>query len=337
MQQVATQKLDDLSSAASDASSVSLFNLLVGPWLEDNLDVSWIRESLRNLQLFMVMFDYLYRAFISIKTVRKYFSKSTCQAPVIDIRERGLFCSSSNRNFLPEMPPKIQVLLMWLYYTWFYVLIGLVFVFVVLYTSITTYIPLFNSYVSSCVNHDTIASSENVTRTFLSRNLNSIAFNYASMSGNREISESLGEYNFRSASHCSEQHTASSPNYLTDQRTFLDSTALHEKYIRDSDFIRGCVDYKSMDHLFATACNSSASEATSLICPQSFRGDANALSFGDFYPQTERLELENSYFNCSALPVCSFTCSGPHVAGDLLSNNETNSLFLIVKHVAVVQ
>jgi hypothetical protein len=58
------------------------------------------------------------------------------------------------------------------------------------------FVPEYNSYMSACVHHSS-------NHTFLSRNLNSAAFNYASSEGGGVIGRGLTRYNAQTAEYCS--------------------------------------------------------------------------------------------------------------------------------------
>jgi hypothetical protein len=64
------------------------------------------------------------------------------------------------------------------------------------------FVPGYQSYMGSCVHHT-------ANHTFVSRNLNSLAFNFAAGEGSAVIGRGLGRYNAESAQYCSNSATKS--------------------------------------------------------------------------------------------------------------------------------
>lgn len=56
-------------------------------------------------------------------------------------------------------------------------------------------VPEYQGYVAACVVHSS-------NSTFVSRTVNSAAFNYASLDGNTDISKGILKYNLRSSDYC---------------------------------------------------------------------------------------------------------------------------------------
>jgi predicted MFS family arabinose efflux permease len=64
------------------------------------------------------------------------------------------------------------------------------------------FVPGYQSYIGSCVHHT-------ANHTFVSRNLNSLAFNFAAGEGSAVIGRGLVRYNAESAQYCSNSATKS--------------------------------------------------------------------------------------------------------------------------------
>lgn len=81
-------------------------------------------------------------------------------------------------------------------------------------------LPAHNGYVAACVHH-TRAS------TLLSRNLDSFAFNYASLDGNLDITAGLADYNRLHGVLCSGERAPTETAYARDLNSFLSLNHTH--------------------------------------------------------------------------------------------------------------
>lgn len=318
--------------------SQSLFKIVFGPWITDYLSFESVFIILAAFQSFFVIFDYLYRAFRSLSIIRKQCSKVSSAMTVIDMRANTSCLEKlCNGERLCEIPQNVKVVLTIISYTWFYLLMfGLFFVMIVC-VLVAVYVPAYRSYTTHCVKHEsgrerTIQEGENGTTysgTFLARNLNSFAFNYAAMSGNNEIASSVSEYNLRSSRDCAKYASMSASRYKVDHQQYADAVRLLRSTTTQSTVLNRCVNTTAMAQLFSVACTGPAflsstkyANTTGLVCPTGYNAYPKSSQIdtrpGD-EPLSEEGLLRDSNFLCSAIPQCLISCSGPRT--DLIQTN----------------
>ena len=69
------------------------------------------------------------------------------------------------------------------------------------------YVPLYQNYSANCV----VQSSHR--GTFLTRNINALAVNYAAGNGNAAISDGISDYNIRASRYCAKSFSASQEKF----------------------------------------------------------------------------------------------------------------------------
>lgn len=84
------------------------------------------------------------------------------------------------------------------------------------------YVPIYNEYVAACVEH---------TRndTFLTSNLYSIAYNYASEDGNTNAYDGVDNYNIMYTDHCSTYSSQTQKQLNSETLTFQSQAAMQEQ------------------------------------------------------------------------------------------------------------
>ena len=342
------------ASATFSRSSMSAYDLFIGPWLSGNIDSSVFMSTIEAIEYFLIIFDVIYRVFQSLKVIRKHW-RGVITSP-LDIRtNKNLFCNSifgRRTNINPNSllnNKNVRMFCMLFYHLWFYVMALMVFMTVVLTSMIHLYVPIFDSYVTHCVHKGQVLSSSssptstsrsnhsavesfmsNITNsgefndatvlkysgTFLARNLNSMAVNYASMNGNAEITRSVSDYNVASSDACSEHFIATSTTYQEQSRVFEQARADYFDRLYRRNFIYDCVNATALSDLFSSACNrddgSGNMENHNLDCPRPYEFYPSPNSDKDaLYYQVAMSTMEYNVFDCSVLPTCTLSCSGP--------------------------
>lgn len=384
---------DAVNRTSFDGTSLSVYDLLIGPWLTGHVDSDVFLQAIEAMQLFLYIFDIIYRVFQTLKIVQKHWSSVMASSPTIDIRAKEdlltkIFCSSSKQSLLgssSQFSSQINVAFQFVLYFWFYIVVLLAFISIALASIVYLYAPMYDSYIQNCVKQhqpsqivvsarslfSAISSSssfvyDDVTKnsrtaehfeahftsseiingtsdfvdddgggdggTFLARNLKSMAYNYASMDGNAEITRSLTEYNAKSSNQCSSQFTSSSARYEGLLKIFKEAKFLYTDRLHQLEFLNNCVNSSKTSELFESVCGSSSSSSSyqeedniytddslSSICPsEPYTHYPSTGRFDDkfspfYYQSHSQLVLEESVFNCGALPTCAPSCSGPEI------------------------
>mmetsp|Transcript_29098 Transcript_29098/g.59526 ORF Transcript_29098/g.59526 Transcript_29098/m.59526 type:complete len:999 (-) Transcript_29098:133-3129(-) len=286
--------------------------------------------SVGDLTSFLVLFDYLYRAYQSLQIFARFYGRSGVMIPDADMQvDRKEFqVGSSPVQAAMELATSPYVL----------GLVAALFgaVFVVYFCAV--YIPLLESYKGGCVTGDTSNG------TFVSNNLYSVSYNYAASDGNEDLFNGLSDYNVAKADYCSAYATSTAEQQQEDE-LFLSSLRAAQKASRDDvNLFKQCVDSSAMDESFQRACcgqqpNGGKYDAcsaygsddlwtnSSLACPLN---EYDRPSNSPFAPLSEYLsdpacelpkdsawdewELKDAVFRCGDVPDCTTTCSGPSQA-----------------------
>ena len=149
------------------------------------------------------------------------------------------------------------------------------------------YFEAYNSYTAACV----LGVSNS---TFLIRNMNSLAFNYASMEGNGVLSNGLANYNSRSASACTSHYAPSVQEYNTywEQVSKLNSTyyeSTNPQYDK-VQLVAKCMSKASLQHvdqyLQGQCCDVSSQEPNTLstAAGSSISADKHQMWGGSLWP-----------------------------------------------------
>jgi len=147
--------------------------------------------------------------------------------------------------------------------------------------------------------------------TFVENNLYSVAYNYASESGNNEYWTSLDDYNIRSSQNCAEYGQASADEYQRREQDYLSSLSLLDFLREETSVMSQCLDYVAMDaDLLETLENGndpaiSAAFTTDDVLSTDLDPNLNAECLNE--PTSV---LFDSTFDCTNLPECRIGCNG---------------------------
>jgi len=308
----------DFPSTKSTFSRYSFSYQLFSPPDEAVL-VEWLHPIQRIFSL-MVLVDILYRIVQTIRLVRSHMKKTSLVIPAADLRPSTIVMCQSSIGSFSLMPSGL----------WMFIAAGLICIVIVTYALSAAYIPVYTTYQEACVN-----AHQTRNETFLSRNLNAAAYNYASNSGHAIVGNSLEEYNYDLTSLCSNANAEARSKLEEVKYAIEDVTSSHESVAKSTELLLSCVDMSAMDRAYGEACcghKSAGYEScyteTDLKCPVSkTTGEAYAppsstinrsyptapLSMtcdSTIYPIVEQ-RLQSNIFDCDELPACDFTCSGP--------------------------
>lgn len=164
--------------------------------------------------------------------------------------------------------------------------------------------------------------------TFFSSNLNSIAYNYASIDGSREYSNMIGDYDVKRTEACSERSTATVEEYEKNQALLQSYIHSYESTTASIHDLEACIDVDTMDERFSKVCCNlpgyAPCDETPLngsLCPRNSYSRAPYKPISQ-YMNAEACQLnENAWilsdvakFDCNKLPLCTTTCNGPKMA-----------------------
>jgi len=158
------------------------------------------------------------------------------------------------------------------------------------------YIPLYDDYVAGCRHSN--------NGTLLTHNAFSFAYNYAATDSNDETAHGISEYDKERADLCA-QYAQSSQNQQTTAQNAIDSyRQTYDQKSADLALYQKCVVPSTLpnDTVFLNQTGYhtpylNSTEVTRIYCsqPQNYGSDG----------------LGNAVFNCSDLPPCNLTCTGP--------------------------
>jgi hypothetical protein len=108
-------------------------------------------------------------------------------------------------------------------------------------------VPEYYGYMAVCVDR-----TDN--STFVSRTMNAVAYNYASMDGNADVTKGILQYNAQLVGYCAINALSSSQTYDTLVNNMLTQNQTLQSEITKITAVKECVDIDAIDTLFATAC-----------------------------------------------------------------------------------
>ena len=236
-------------TSSFDGSALSAYQMFIGPWLSGSLNAESFISAFEAIQRFLLIFDVIYRVFQTIRIIHKHWDAVASSAPPIDIRAReGLFvrllCSSNRIKEQMGQSTTFYIALHFISQFWVYIVVIVAFFSIVLSSLLFFYYPIYRSYVNNCVRKeglvilpetsavdqqadifynetydiDNISSAvyyeftknnSELSGTFLARNLYSMGYNYASMTGSTKLGQGISIYNSQSTSECIEYYSSS--------------------------------------------------------------------------------------------------------------------------------
>ena len=306
------------SEAVTDAASwatqltISAFKQYWQPLVPEQTHIlDWL-ASFMTLHGLLYLFDYLYRGLQTVQIVGKFWSRSVCPLPSVDLQIRS--SSSNNSTF-------VSLVFQALPYVWLQVLLLVAFVGLAAWATAALYLQAYSDYANTCVH----ATSNN---TFLSRNLYSAAYNYASLRGAGVIQSDIGDYNTHFASLCHSAESDAAKKYQNHLSGMHDAKKSTSSSLDDMQTLQGCVDLNLMDQWYLAACknSSSAFASSSSGCPilrlgKTYRTAQEWMQVGLTSSVCHSVDLDPaeydpmlSTFRCEAIPICAVECSGPSIA-----------------------
>ena len=170
------------------------------------------------------------------------------------------------------------------------------------------YEPLYAEYQNGC-----IGSVSN--GTFLTQNLFSVAYNFASHDGNEATFAGIKEYDLRRAEVCAEYGGDSGEALRKDSVVLESLKQAQGRSVAAMELYKVCVDVGVLDPLVKSACESEGGYAcpmNELVTPSvKFDVPGNYIMEAACETAMDDWVLEDAVYDCDALPTCDLKCGGP--------------------------
>ena len=297
---------------------------------------TWL-SPLLSIRTLLFLFDGFYRLAQTVRLVTSYWGNSAAEPPPVDIRDKNSEASKASRSCCDgSWSQCLHGAASWFLIfaaTWAYVLLFFLLVGLILYVLTGVYMLEYNSYVGACVSHST-------DQSHLSAFLGQLALLYSTRPGHESITRGVGDYNLRVSAVCgAEQQNASAQSmYGTQMRDYLALNRTRQSALDNVALLFDCVNMTAMDLQFSNLCGAGAGAGAGPFCPtDSSTGRPLAAPSAYIMNETRVLcydarvqdnlhggvvttsglavansnTIEPDGFNCTALPSCKVTCSGP--------------------------
>mmetsp|Transcript_2637 Transcript_2637/g.5022 ORF Transcript_2637/g.5022 Transcript_2637/m.5022 type:complete len:979 (-) Transcript_2637:24-2960(-) len=283
-----------------------------------------LKGSAIDFQLWFVQFgslsamlfyaDFMFRAYQSIRLMYYYWGRGGLKVPDVDV-----MCDREPISIFSISPPRLFALIISNPMTPAFIAMVFTVWGAALLSSI--YTPLYEEYISGC-----LQGGEN--GTFITENIFSISYNYASQDGNSATFAGLDAYDVQRAELCS-QYGANSVNRQNEDAAVLASLKeSHSQSANGLNLYTGCVDTSNLDVSFQEACCGQEGYPACTGAP----GEAYSCPMNEVVtpqvpwsvPSTYLMEpkcqmamvgseweLKDSVYDCDYLPVCDLSCGGP--------------------------
>ena len=262
----------------------------------------------------LYLFDFAYRAYSSMRLLYFYWGRGSVNIPDVDLTVdqepvNPLKMSTPRLAALIITNPMAPAFLALTFTIWGGALMS------------SIYMPIYHEYIDGCVNHGP-------NGTFVTANMYSMTYNYASEDGNTASFTGLDAYDTKRADICSQYSTHSQQNQVQDAQILESVKTSHESSSSSLALYSGCIDSVALDTQYSKACCGvlgypacGPGGSGSVPCPlNTFLDPPSPFPL----PSTTLLEpscavdfntpewvLDDAVFNCDALPSCETTCEGP--------------------------
>ena len=263
-----------------------------------------------------VLADYIFRAYISLRLMSKYWSATSLATPQIDIRS-----NKETKNPFRQHPALAAVTFVTSPIGGFIIfvasslwLIGII---------AALYVPLLQQYTSGCVRLDGDG-------TFLTKNLFSFAYNHAYQDGSGLLVEGMDAHDIKRGDSCNARYASSVTLQNNMNANLTTFTNFYQELSQNMGLSRRCVVSNELDFLFQEACCELGSqtypECPSIsrqpMCPIDERLDfplpyelpgiaLNDTSCSVEVDASDDWILSDAIFDCESIPTCSVECELP--------------------------
>eukprot|EP00456_Euglypha_rotunda_P070647 TRINITY_DN6277_c0_g1_i17.p1 TRINITY_DN6277_c0_g1~~TRINITY_DN6277_c0_g1_i17.p1 ORF type:complete len:594 (+),score=77.47 TRINITY_DN6277_c0_g1_i17:105-1886(+) len=253
------------------------------------VDVYEAFGSLGTILFLLITADVIWRVWQTVSFLRKYKRMSEIGVPEIDARQFEADKASAN--------PTLQTYKL-LTSPWVILLTMGVIAFLVLIALISIYIPLYESYISGC--------TQSTNGTLLTHNSYSFAYNYASTPYNDVIAHGLRVYDQNRTEKCDVKQKDYETYQKNVEYTWGNNVFKYDQKQPDLALYQKCIDPARLpnDTEFQRVLGRRSPYMDTIAQTRQ-----NNCSAPGQYGNTTG--LQNGLLNCSSLPVCHLTCTGP--------------------------
>lgn len=305
----------NITDIKSKVTTVNLnFESLAQPDIDFDL---WFLE-LSSLLDKMVFLDYIFRVYVTIRLILKYWFATSLATPQIDIRVnkdiKNPFRMNPVRAVLSFLTSSVGgFIILFGAGTWLVIVIS------------ALYIPLFQSYTSGCID-------DNGNGTFITKNLFSLSYNHAYQEGSGLLLNGLDAFDVKRGDTCSSRYTTS----VTTQNNINSNCTAYSNFQKELSNNMGlaqrCVDAEELDSFFLEACCGyptypSCTEdvpTNNITCPIDDRRQILTIRMPFELPgiviqepscsvsvDGSSTEISDAIFDCEELASCEITCGEP--------------------------
>ncbi|KAK1744421.1 hypothetical protein QTG54_004954 [Skeletonema marinoi] len=258
-----------------------------------------------------VLADYIFRAYISLRLISKYWSTTSLAMPQIDIRSNKATKNPFRHPVLAAVSfitsPIGGFMIFVTSSAW---LIGII---------AALYVPLLQQYSSGCMRLG--------DGTFLTNNLYSFAYNHAYQDGSGLLVEGMDAYDIKRGDSCNARYASSVTLQNNMNANLTAYTNFYQELSQNMGLSRRCVDSNELDSLFQDACcgletyPECQSAGSQPLCPMDERLDSplpfelpgTVLNDASCSVEVDGSDwiLNDAVFDCESIPTCSIECEPP--------------------------
>ncbi|KAL7499784.1 hypothetical protein ACHAWT_007898 [Skeletonema menzelii] len=250
----------------------------------------------------LVLADYIFRAYISLRLISKYWSTSSLAMPQIDIRSNKAMKNPFRHPFLAAIAfvtsPVGGFIIFVASSAW---LIGII---------TTLYVPFLQQYTLGCMR---IGDG-----TFLTKNLFSFAYNHAYQDGSGLLVEGMDAYDIKRGESCSARYASSVTLQNNMNANLTMYTNFYQEVSQDMGLSRRCVNSDALNVGFHYSCLGTAGRDMCPIeewldSPLPFEYPGILLNDPSCSVEVDGSDwiLSDAIFDCESIPTCSVECELP--------------------------
>jgi hypothetical protein len=280
----------------------------------------WMARLL-SLQGLVVLFDFLYRGLQTMQIIRRFWSRSLGTLPDVDAQVTKGEGGEGRDNDKGTSSSLFAAACEALPYVWLQVLLVVAFVGLCVGSLLSLYLSALNSYRQACVLPEKSMAKHSSNGSFLSDNMFSAAFNYASSKAYARVSAGLGQHKSKFSSVCQQQGQASSSAAEEGARAYAQANAsLHAAAAGLASLSSSCSSFVAPASSALAVLQSP--DALFLACPplavaqDQAHTRLNVTWAAPPLPPSQAASATDAgaVFRCSAIPPCLVACSGPDQA-----------------------
>lgn len=265
-----------------------------------------------------VLVDYIFRAYVSIRLLMKYWFATSLAMPNIDLRSNKEIKNPFRMNPVRAAvafttSPMGGFIIFLVSSTWILGIIG------------ALYAPMLYSYKSGCV-------SAYGNGTFITKNLFSIGYNHAYQDGSGLLIEGMDTFDLKRGDTCSSRYAASATIQNSMNSNVTTYTNFHRQMSNSMGQAQRCIDSDELDSAFREACCGVAmypdctarNSESNTMCPMDDRRSIMSIPIPYELPGISLADpscsastdendwrIENAVFDCEQMGTCSVSCPGP--------------------------